>query len=404
MKGKAMRGQIAVMVGLLALASPGCRDVEVAPLPDAAPPPPRRHVGKQGSVRSLPPHAVTAQAIGPYRIGEPMAAILADMPGGPRLNVLKLPRVVDTRVARIEENNLLVGGQEHSEFIAIVGRDIARTEAGFGVATTVAKIMEAVEVPPDASVVRDRRMLVLPALPGLRLIAGGSRSSDVVTAMLLHAPAAATAPAPNPAGCHAATLPLAAIEPGPAPSTAIVASCFADAGDALLIAADVVTRHVVENGKWRRDASLTVKGLVVAGPLRTAARHDDLLVIARERDAYALKYHASLWRLEGNRFTRLAGDAIYRIEAINAEAVGASLDELDLVIEATFAGGQLEFGGVLLIRTARGLRDVVPLLPAVVPLRRRAPAEARPATVTTSPAASPPSAEADAALPPESSR
>ncbi|MBK9069820.1 MAG: hypothetical protein IPL79_02245 [Myxococcales bacterium] len=383
MKGTTLRGRIVAVAGLLALASGGCRDVEVLPLPDAAPPPPRRHVDKQGSVRSLPPHAVSEGAVGPYRIGEPMAAILADMPGGPRLNVLKLPRVVDTRVARIEENNLLVGGQEHSEFIGIVGRDIARTEAGLGVATTVAKIMAAAEGHHDASVVRDRRMFVLPALPSLRFIAGGTQPTDVVTAMLLHPPAAAPSPA-RPAhapGCQAATLPLAAIEPLPGPRSGVVAACFGDVGDALLIGDDAVARYVVDNGKWRRDASLMIKGVVVAGPLRTAARHDDLIVVVRERDAYAVKYVASLWRLDGNRFTRVAGDIIYRIEAINAEAVGASLDELELVIDATFAGGQLEFGGVLLMRGARGLRDVVPLLPAVMPLRRRPPIDAKPPEV-----------------------
>lgn len=350
----------------------GCRQPSSdVPPPDAVAPT-RRHVAKSGSLRSLPPHAIGRDAVGPYRLDESLSSVLADLPGGPRLGVLSLPGVADARIARVEEGAILVGGQERSTFIGVVGRDIARTEEGIGVGASLDRVADATdggsaaarEMAHSSDVARDARLRLIAGLPRWRLLTGREPGSPVIAMVLYEQTPSVAHPSCN---WHNQAAAKAAAE---LPKDAVL-SCLTDPGDAVTLAGDNVVQWVFDGGKWRRGAIVTVKDAVLVSPLRTAPHHDDLLVITKVTEPKATQYVAMLWRLDQGRFVRMIGEPIYRIDATNAAAIGASIAELDLLLEATMGEGRVAFGGVLLVRSTAAVRDVAPLLPAYLPLRRR---------------------------------
>jgi hypothetical protein len=79
-------------------------------------------------------------------------------------------------------------------------------------------------------------------------------------------------------------------------------------------------------------------------------------------------------RWETGRLQRLIAEDLYRVYAQNASWVGASLDEIDLLIELAVIGESLRAGGFYVHRNRDGLDTVAPLLSASVPIRRKRPA------------------------------
>ena len=47
-----------------------------------------------GYVRALPPHAITAEGVGPFKLSMAMSEIAASLPPGSRMSLLQIPGVV----------------------------------------------------------------------------------------------------------------------------------------------------------------------------------------------------------------------------------------------------------------------------------------------------------------------
>jgi hypothetical protein len=364
----------AVLVSLVVLASCEGRDRhEVKREVDRQP---RVIESPSGKVRPLPPHAIRADGVGPYRLRASLAELLEQLPSGPRMATLDIPGVVHRSLLRAEDDAILIGGEPFGKasFIAVIGDQIARTESGVHVGSTRDELVRALGAPSDdVDQARDPRVIVPGTLRNARVVLDGERIVALVVV-------AAAAPAPTndvrPAAKDAGVPDTGCVRPPPDPDHAKrIPSCLAG-GDYIAIDGDeIVVRPRTSESNSAPERALAppirVSGLVFAAPLRTLEGRDELVAIARADDVQQRTWTLSVFRLDAGRLVRTLEQApLYQLTAANARWMGAELRDLDLYIELSSHTDAIEVGGLLTTRINDKLRDVVVISPVVVPRHR----------------------------------
>jgi len=330
-------------------------------------------------VGPLPPYAIRADGVGPYKIGEKLSDLLEQLASGPRIALFDIPGVVHRDVIHAEDDTILVGGEQAStaSFVAVVGSEVARTESGIHVGSTRDELITALGPPiDDPERARDPRLLVPSTLPNLRAVLEAGHVAAIVVAS-----AVAAAPPRHATDCER-----------PPSTDKAIGACMTGAGELLEVGSDdVVIRSA--DGERSLAAPPKLPGLVFAAPLRNASEgRDELVVIMRVDEAAARSWWIAAYRFEGARLVR-AVDAtqLYQLSTANARWIGSDLRDVELYLELTSRPDGIEIGGLLTTRsssrTATKIRDVVVISPAQVPRRRGKPtsAEASDASVPGAP-------------------
>lgn len=351
-----------LVVALLAAAAAACdRDKPPPPLRD--PSPPRRIIEPPmtGIVRQLPPHAIRSDGIGPYIIGDKVAALLQQLPSGPRIMRFEIPGVVRTSVIRAEEDDaIVIGGETASAvtFVAVVGgSEVARTEkSNVHVGSSLADLERALgPFVDDADRARDPRLVIPSQLRNLRVIV----EDDRITAFVV------TSDATTPR-----TLPDSACErPAPAADDKRHAfpACLTQAGELVEIdGEEVIVRSATGENKI---ASIKIPNLVFAEPLRHVGdgRDDIVAITSVEDDQQERRWSIIAYRLEGTRFVRtLESEVIYEMTNARTRWIGAELRDVQLYLELTSHPDGIEVGGLLTTRSGSRIRDVAVISPVRV--------------------------------------
>lgn len=343
------------LVGFVATLA-ACRgDRSGEPPPREAPP--RRVIEPpRGDVRALPPHAITADGIGPYKLSMSMAQIVSALPSGPRIALMQIPGVVDLSLVR--DAGLIIGGKQQgaASFVAVVRPAIARTADGIGVGTdasTLARTLGPAVV--DERIARDPALWVGAALPGARAVL----YADRIGALVLTPPPPVD---PRDATCARPKLPDAM--PG-LPPTARPA-CL-DGADAIAASGGQVLALATTDGKLRRLAAIDLPGLRWAAPIRATAERDEIIAVSERTGDDARAIVVTALALEGGRLVKLAEVDAYSLSTTSAAWIGATLTDLDLRLEVARSGDDLTIGGLLIRSGPVGVLDVAQLV--AVPLR-----------------------------------
>jgi hypothetical protein len=395
-----VKSALLVVVAVLGACSDGDR---------AALPPGGRDAGRAtqrviepspGTVRPLPPYAIDAGGVGPYRLGAKRRQIAALL-SIPRVAILDIRGVVDASVIRAEDDEILIGGRraeatsfEAASFIAVLTKEIGGTEGGVTVGSRRAAL-DALGAPVvDPAVARDPDIDIRAGLPGAWFLMRDGQ----VRAILLHATeASTTAPGARDAGVGAdagteaggdgcAPIELRAVaDLAPAAQIGaprrVVAGCFSGgAGQALVVGAEAIAVLDVGDARPRRLASLELDGLVWAAPLRVEPGRDDVVAITQRLTADELIVSLVALRLEGGRLVRVADDAVYRLSRNEGQWIGASLADLRLFVTVEARSDGFGVGGALVHGGQGPIRELAPLLPVTVSRRRRGGAEPAAAT------------------------
>jgi len=342
-------------------------------------------------VGPLPPYAIRADGVGPYKIGEKLSDLLEQLASGPRIALFEIAGVVHRDVIHAEDDTILVGGEQAStaSFVAVVGSEVARTESGIHVGSTREELVTALGPPvDDPARAHDPRLLVPSALPNLRaVLEGGHVAAIVVTNVIAAAP------------------PRHATDCERPPSTGkAIGACMTGAGELIEVGSDDV---VIRSADGERTLAVPPRfpGLVFAAPLRNVLDgRDELVVITRTDEPASRSWGIAAYRFDGARLVR-AVDAtqLYQLSNANARWIGADLRDVELYLELTSRPDGIDIGGLLTTRgssrTAK-IRDVVVISPAQVTRHRGKPvsAEANDASVSgPAPPRVPPDAAVDAA-------
>ncbi len=379
----------------VALAAAACRD---RPVPQPVPReklPPRRVIDPPGTVRPLPPYAISNTAVGPYKLGGTLTDVLYELPSGPRMALLDVPGLIKQNVIRAEDDGVLVSGAVLGDaaLIAVVTREVARTESGIAVGSSRADVERELGVAGDLSAVRDPRLLVPQRMRSALLVMQG----ETVEAFLLrvgeHEPPAAdagpaappakanaTPPPPKKNGKDARQPPKAAAssrcppaKPAEGESGPWTAACLSAGGEIIRIRGEEVSVRSGGDGKERVLAQLRPRGLVFAAPLRITDRNeerDELVVVTRGGAPDERSWTVALYQLEAGRLVRVAEQVVYKLSAEGARWIGVSLDEVELYLELASREEGVAVGGYLLAKDAGKIRDVVSLREVDVTRRR----------------------------------
>ena len=294
-------------------------------------------------VGPLPPYAIRADGVGPYKLGERLSDLLQQLASGPRIALFEIPGLVHRNVIRAEDDAILVGGEQSSTatFVAVIGGDVARTESGVHVGSTRQELIGALGAPADElERAHDPRLVVPRGQPGLRAVLDGDR----VAALVVTAPAAA-APARRSGDCER--------PPATAPA---IGACLTAAGELIEPRGDELVVRSAE-GERAVGGPLRAPGLVFAAPLRVGAEpRDELIVITRTDEVGQRAWWLSSYRIEAGRLIRaIEPTALYQLSVANARWIGAELRDVELYLELTAVPEAIEVGGLLTTtRAARG--------------------------------------------------
>ena len=344
-----------MLVALLA----ACDHDQSTQPPKRDPLPPRRIIEPPttGIVRQLPPHAIRADGVGPYKIGDKVSVVLQQLPSGPRIVRFELPGIVRTSVVRAEEGgSVIIGGESTSSvnFVAVVGgSEIARTEkSNVHVGSSVEELERALgPFLDDPDRARAPELVIPSQLRSVRVLVDDERITTI----------AVTADATNQRTIPEATCTRPDVKRVEGKK---FAACLTQAGEVIDIEGGDVTVRAA-NGETR-VATLRIPNLVFATPLRNLAEgRDEIIAITRVENASERQWSLTAYRLDGARFVRVIdNEPIYELSAARTRWIGAELRDVNLYFELTSQTDGIEVGGLLTTHGASGkIRDVAVISP-----------------------------------------
>ena len=352
---------------------------------------PRRHVfaPPPGEVRAVPPHAIRSAGVGPYLLGASLEEILSLLPHGPRVELLQIQELLDYSLVRIDADAIVIGVErfEGVTFVAVLDPDVARAEAGAGVGTSRAELLDVLG--PEAEnpdLARDPRMLGFPSLPSTQFVL----ERDEVVAVIVR-----DSPAPEPpeegarcAGDAWAEVDVAAIAdaarvPARDRGSIQLALGCADRERARLAvtAGERLTVVTGDPEAPRRRGSVALDGLVYAAWLDiTGDGRDELVAVASRHEADVLSIEVSVVEVTEDGLVIEDRTTPYELSSRWATWVGAELEGTELLIELRVAGGAVSLSGLFLHRDGEVVRNIAPLkartwAPELVPPQPAAPAD-----------------------------
>ena len=333
------------------------------------PPRPRRVIEPPvGVVRALPPHAIQATSVGPYKLGAKLSDLLEELPSGPRMVLFEVPGLLHRSLIRAEDKDaVLIGGdpQGTATFVAVVGAEVARTESGIHVGSTRAEVARALgpEV-VELDRARDPRLLIPSGLRNARLVLDGDRVSAIA---ILDPSLAAVSVTPRDPAADAAC-------PRPAPSDKAsdkaFGACLTGAGELVEYTDSEITIRAPESEKTFKVPAT----IVFAAPLRATDGKDELVVIIRTDESQLRSWSLLAFRFENGKITKTIDPSpLYQVSSANARWIGAEVHDVDLYLELSGRGDAIEVGGLLTTRPGPDggpTRDVVAISPVLVAHRR----------------------------------
>jgi hypothetical protein len=364
----------AVLVAVVALPwLAGCREHEhAAPVLDRERP--KRVIEPTaGKVRPLPPHAIRADGIGPYKLGVSLEELAHQLPSGPRIATLDIPGVVRSSI--LEDSSILIGGDRgRASFVAVVAGDIARTENGVHVGSSREELERVLGAPiHDLDRARDPRLVQPSGLPQARVII----DDDTVAAIVVLADTSASDKTASD-GC---------VRPERSERDRF-GTCLTAATEVVSTDGDAVVVRAADGD--RVIDRVRVPGLEFVAPLRPPGEpRDELVAISRIDEPAARSWSLLTYHLEGGKLVRTGEPApLYQLSASAARWIGAELKDLDLYLELSAGADAITVTGLLgYTRIGERLRDFVVISPATVARRhaKSVPVEANDAGAADAP-------------------
>jgi hypothetical protein len=335
----------------------GCDRDQAAQPPKREPQPPRRIIEPPatGAVRQLPPHAIRADGVGPYKLGDKVAALQQQLPSGPASVRFEIPGIVRTSVIRAEQDaSVIIGGESAGTvtFVAVVGgSEIARTEkSNVHVGSPASELERALgPIVSDPERATDPHLVIPSQLRNLRVVV----EDDRVAAITVTSDPTTARTMPE-SSCTRPDVKLRANED---------ASCLTPAGEVIAIDGnDILVRGATSEAKI---ASLKIPNLVFAAPLRNVGEgRDELVAITSSEDNGERKWSLVAYRLEGTRFLRVIdNEVVYELSNAQTRWIGAELRDVQLYLELTSQPDGIEVGGLLTTHAGSKTRDVAVISP-----------------------------------------
>jgi hypothetical protein len=310
-----------------------------------------------GKVRPLPPHAIRADGIGPYKLGVSLEELAHQLPSGPRIATLDIPGVVRSSI--LEDSSILIGGDRgRATFVAVVAGDIARTESGIHVGSSRDDLERVLGAPVhDLDRARDPHVVQPSSLPQAHVLLDDDTVAAIV--MLADVPP----PSPDKPASDGCVRPVRSERDR-------FGACLSAATEVVATDGDNVVVRAADGD--RVIDRVRVPGLVFVAPLRPPGEpRDELVAITRIDEPAARSWSLLTYHLEGGKLVRAGEPAsLYQLSASAARWIGAELKDVDLYLELAASADAITVTGLLgYTRIGERLRDLVVITPVTVPRR-----------------------------------
>ncbi|MBA3462212.1 MAG: hypothetical protein H0T46_19785 [Deltaproteobacteria bacterium] len=312
-----------------------------------------------GVVRALPPHAIRATGVGPYKLGEKLSDLLDQLPSGPRVALFEVPGLLHRSLVRAEDDAVLIGGEPQSTatFVAVVSGEVARTETGIHVGSKREQLGPVFTALDRA---HDPRLVIPAALKNARIVVDGGRVSSIT---ILAEPTPAPGPATTAGDCVR-----------PASTEKAIGSCLTMTGELIEVGENEITMRAP--GSEKVIGPFRVTNVQFAVPLRMADGRDELVVVTRTDEPQLRSWSLIAFRIEAGKLVKSIDlTPLYQVSSSNARWIGAEVSEVDLYLELWNNADAIEVGGLLTTRPSGGAtRDVVVISTVSVAHKRGKPA------------------------------
>jgi hypothetical protein len=370
---------------VVALVGAACSDRDKRAVKPEAERPPRVMIEPppQG-VRALPPHAIRADGVGPYKLGATAAELLDQLPSGPRIRQFAIPGIVQRDMLRGEDDAILIGTepQGRATFVAVVRDEIARTESGIQVGSTRSELEQALgPLLDEVDRARDPRILIPSKLDNAHVVMANNRIAAIVLT-----------PAVVP-GADRVPPDQTCTRPAGDRERELIGACLTLGGELLRPGKDELA--VLGRDGEKAIATARIPGLVFAAPLRHGTEtRDDVVAVTHADDPDSRTWSLTVYRMIDGNFTPIVkATPVVQLTAANARWIGADLRDLDLLLELAARADSIEVGGMLSVQQADAIRDIVVISSVSVARRGRAktsPSEPQDAGTSDGPAAQDP--------------
>jgi hypothetical protein len=330
------------------------------------------------TVRPLPPYAIVADGVGPYKLKQNIAALMDRLPKGPRMARFEIPGLLHVGVVRAEDDTVLIGtevsaagGTSTTSFIAVIGRQVASMDSGLHVGSTWDEVKKLNPVNDDLDRARDPRLVMLATARNSRLVIDSQKkgsapaSGDRVVAIVLSTDTTSREPVRD--DCQR-----------PASTDTAVGACLTTSGELIEVDGDELVVRSASSEKTLTRFSIS--NLVFAVPLRSPIDgRDEVIAISRNVEPNQRTWTIAGFRVEGTQLKpSVMPTPIYQLTSAQTRWIGAELREIDLYLELANRGDGIEVGGLLTTRSNDRIRDVVVISPVTVTRRHHKPATSDP--------------------------
>lgn len=311
-------------------------------------------------VRALPPHAIRADGVGPYKLGATVTQLLDQLPSGPRITQFALPGVIQRDVLRAEDDAILIGTEPQGKatFVSVVRSEIARTEAGVHIGSSRAELERALGAPlEDPERAQDPDVVIPSSLKNARVLLENDRVVGFVIAI-------------EPERAKDAGTESACTRPRGDRTKNLLGACLTSAGELVRYEGDELA--VLPRDGEKPIATTAVRGLRFAAPLRNPNDgKDDVVAIVRSDDGQTRTWSLVLYRIHEGKLAPVSPPfKVYELTAANARWIGADLRDLELYLELSSRADSIEVGGLLTTRVDDTIRDIVVISPKSVTRKR----------------------------------
>ena len=359
----------------------------------------RRDAGSASRVHAYPPHAIRNDGVGPYLLGEDLKQVMSELPEGPRLELLQIGRYANWRMARAEDDAIIIGADDENrvEFVSVLAPQVARTSAGVGVGATGAELEAALgPALEQPGLLRDRRIFQHAALPRARFLTQTPIDEPPESATVVGVIVARPDPEPTDerraacaAGPFATTTDdiLAAARKGSSGSAdarrRVAGGCITGAApEAAVLGAGELVLIGGEGGKLRRLAVVAAADARLFGVLDAGADGREEIILGTQQVVEGEHFvEVRVLRWEGGKLVEALVDRPYALRAGAAAFAGVAPADVDLALEARVVHGELRLGGFYTARGNGKLRGLAPLAPVKLDVGKRGPvSEPKPTT------------------------
>lgn len=284
-------------------------------------------------VRALPPFAVRATGVGPYKLGEALPDLLQEPPYG--VTVFDAPGLVRLNVIHAEQGGVVAGGSPlaPASFVAVVRPGMAQIERGADIGTTAERLHEIMGRPVAG--LADRRGVVFARAPQITFLVGTHVEALLVSDERPPNDRCAINPV-----VRDMSLPQL---PHRGCGNKGVMVAWSEHGAAL------VSDRAAEHGPITPLA-----GLIAVGP-GVATEVGALRV---EGTPSSRTWYYVSFRREGNRLVRTGEQVLYELTTERVAVLAATLADVDLVVRVSDGVA----GGLLVVRRTGVLSEVLPLV------------------------------------------